>query len=170
MSYLRPATPDDAEAIERVRTAGWRTAYRGMVSDAFLDSMNSDVERRRRRVLELGRAQGAVELVAVDGDQLVGWTSGGPTRDTDTPPPAEIYALYVHPDAWRQGLGRRLLEQAVEQLRQHGNQEVTLWVLGDNHPARRFYEAMGFEADGATNILDLGGAVQEVRYRRALEA
>lgn len=170
MTSLRPATPEDAEAIERVRTAGWRTAYRGIVADAYLDAMHGDVARRRRRLV--GRADDVIELVAVDGGQVVGWASGGPTRDGDggDPAPGEIYSLYVAPGRWRGGLGRQLLGDVVEGLRRRGHHQVTLWVLEANQPARRFYEAMGFEADGATNVLDVGGLVSEVRYRRVLEA
>jgi hypothetical protein len=46
---IRPAVAGDAEAVERLRVAGWKTAYRGIIPDAFLDSMPVDVERRRAR-------------------------------------------------------------------------------------------------------------------------
>jgi ABC-type sugar transport system substrate-binding protein len=35
--------------------------------------------------------------------------------------------------------------------------------------ARRFYEAMGYEADGATKQVDLGAPFAAVRYRKSLK-
>ena len=42
----------------------------------------------------------------------------------------------------------------------------SLWVFADNPRARRFYEAMGFETDGASKTLQMGVPLGAVRYRR----
>jgi hypothetical protein len=45
---------------------------------------------------------------------------------------------------------------------------ATLWVLGSNEGARRFYDALGWAPDGATKDDDREGfTLHEVRYRRA---
>ena len=67
---LRACTPDDADAVESLRVAGWKAAYRGLISDAFLDSMPVDVERRR---IMAEHAEDVTESVAVCGDSTVGW-------------------------------------------------------------------------------------------------
>jgi len=46
---------------------------------------------------------------------------------------------------------------------------VTLWVLVANNQARRFYEAMGFQTDGATKEVQLGIPLTAVRYRKKLK-
>lgn len=52
-------------------------------------------------------------------------------------------------------------------LDETGFEEATLWVLDTNDPARRFYEATGWLADGTTRRVELGGLpLDEVRYRR----
>ncbi len=164
---LRLATPDDAEGIERVRVAGWKTAYRGVISGAFLDALVVDT-RRRRRALTDGNAT-RTQLVAVDDrSHVVGWTGGGPSRDLDCDPDTvgEVYACYVDPGRWRAGVGRTLMERAVSDLSAAGFAEITLWVLKANTRARQFYEAMGFVADGSARSFYAGGPVPEVRYRR----
>ena len=57
-----------------------------------------------------------------------------------------IDQLYVDPAATRTGFGRALLEQAKKQ-RPYG---LKLWTFQGNLDARRFYEAHGFVAIGAT--------------------
>ena len=43
-----------------------------------------------------------------------------------------------------------LCEHALALARDHGASTVTLWVRTQNTAARRFYETIGFTADGVT--------------------
>jgi RimJ/RimL family protein N-acetyltransferase len=54
----------------------------------------------------------------------------------------------------------------LEQVRRGGRQRVAAWVLEDNHPAHRFYEAMGGEADDANKRIVVFDGVElcEMRY------
>ncbi len=55
-------------------------------------------------------------------------------------------------------------------LREEGFADVTLWVLRENQDARQFYEAKGFEADGATKVDTRrdGAEHHEICYRLSL--
>ncbi len=55
--------------------------------------------------------------------------------------PCEITWLYVSPDHYRKGIGRALLQHALQNT--SGN--VTLEVLEGNFPALTLYESAGFE-------------------------
>jgi ribosomal protein S18 acetylase RimI-like enzyme len=162
---IRPAGPEDAEDIEQLRVAGWQTAYRGILPDAYLDRMRVDVSRRRAQLA--GRPATVVESVAVQTGAIVGWVVGGHIRDAFRAGPGqgEIYACYVQPEWWGRGVGRLLMTHAVTALAEAGLHDVTLWVLEDNHRARRFYEACGFQPDGTRQLLDIGGPVPELRYQ-----
>jgi GNAT superfamily N-acetyltransferase len=52
--------------------------------------------------------------------------------------------LYVQEDARRSGLGRALVEAAVERARERGCRRIELDVNEDNAPALTLYEACGF--------------------------
>jgi len=70
---------------------------------------------------------------------------------------------------WGQGLGRDLMTAALRSLTAFGYQAATLWVLKENSRARQFYEAAGFNADGAEQTEDVAGSpITEIRYRRIL--
>jgi ribosomal protein S18 acetylase RimI-like enzyme len=163
---VRPCTVQDAEAVESLRVEGWRTAYRGMIPDPFLDSMPVDAERRRGHIAQ--RPDGVLESVAVQDGTIVGWVAAGPCRDEDRREPGqgEIYACYVLPRRWRSGIGQLLMSQAMAALAAAGRDDISLWVLEANSAARWFYESCGFQPDGARQLLDLGGPVPEIRYRR----
>ncbi len=73
---------------------------------------------------------------------VVGYISAGPERLQDPVYGAEIYELYLLPQAQRQGLGRQLLANMAQQLHQMGFYTMLVWVLAQN-PNRRFYEKCG---------------------------
>jgi GNAT superfamily N-acetyltransferase len=168
---VRRAGPDDARAIAEIVVSGWQTTYRGILADEFLDSLRVDArETAWREMLGRDADGGTPAWVAERSGRLVGFVSSGPSRDEDVPrSAAEIYAIYVLPQSWRQGLGSSLLETAVEHWQGGGAHALVLWVFEANERARSFYEAMGWQPDGARQELVLGGtAAFEIRYRARL--
>ena len=77
----------------------------------------------------------------------------------------EIAALYLDPARRREGIGTRLMDDALRRLSAAGEREVTLWVLAGNVSARAFYEHLGFALTGES---DQWHGVPEVRMRLAL--
>lgn len=165
---LRKATPDDARRLAEVHVASWRAAYRGLMPDSLLDGLS--VERRAERWLALLATPdppGAETWVADEGGALRGFVSVGPSRDPDAPASeAEVYAIYLAPEAMGRGVGRALFEHARTLARERGYGSLTLWVLDANARARRFYERAGLGDDGGRKVDTLQGAeLPHVRYR-----
>ena len=136
---VRVATPDDAEAIERIRTDTWRSAYRGLMPDAILEGLGYD-PARRRAAMEALRPERFVLVAEHDG--VVGFCIGGPERFRVVPYP-EVYAIYVLPEHQGHGHGASLLRAGAREIARRGRSAFQLWVLRENAPARRFYEHMG---------------------------
>ena len=61
---------------------------------------------------------------------------------------AELLRIAVAPEVRGQGLGRRLLRSSVEALRTLGVTHYRLEVRVSNAPARRLYEAEGWQFQG----------------------
>jgi GNAT superfamily N-acetyltransferase len=165
---VRPARLEDAGQIALVHVMSWQQAYRGLVPQEYLDSLDLDQRARAwRRVLEQPDSPGRAILVMDSGDTLVGFVSLGPARDEDQNPEqvGEVRAIYLLADAWGKGLGRQLMAAAVERLAATGFEQAILWVLDSNVRARRFYEAGGWFADGTVKDDDSRGfQMTEVRY------
>jgi GNAT superfamily N-acetyltransferase len=157
---IRPGTSADAEGVARVQVETWQAAYAHALPPEQLQafSMEEAVERHRRW---------PPTFVAEDGDRIVGFVSVGSSRDPGTD--GELFAIYVHPEHWGTGAGRKLIEAGEEELRSLGHRDAILWVLDDNPRARRFYEIAGWSADGAAReITVFGFEVAEVRYAKRL--
>lgn len=167
---VRFAGPADAWAVAEIHVLAWQTGYRDLLPDSLLGAMS--VAGRLPRWQEwLSEPTPRTRVVEQNGTVL-GWLTIGPQRDADVDPAtvAEIYALYVHPAAWRLGCGAALMAAVLTDLAGQGYAETSLWVLRANSRAIGFYEHFGFRADGAAKIeTGASGAVfDEIRYRRVL--
>jgi ribosomal protein S18 acetylase RimI-like enzyme len=148
-----------------VALAAWSEGYRGVVPRRLTPDPRALRARIRERVAERGPP---IAVGEVDG-AVSGWITFGASRDVGAAPSAgEIWALNVHPRAWRRGIGRELVGYAIERLTTRSFSEVTLWTFRDTPRSRSFYEALGFRADGATQRRHASGGATEVRYRMAL--
>jgi ribosomal protein S18 acetylase RimI-like enzyme len=173
MSYtIRRAKPEDANAIARVQVAGWHSTYTGLMPESLL--ANQTVERRepmwRRALAQPDQFPVYVARAESDDEQeVVGLVSGGPPQDGTGgwyhDFDSELYAIYILKEYQGSGIGRALLEKMLAHLVAEGKSAMLLWVLEENHQARRFYERMGgtlleYEKFFQTDE----GALREVAY------
>ena len=85
----------------------------------------------------------ALWLVAVEDDQVAGYV-GSQTVCDET----DMMNVAVHPEFRRQGIGEKLVEQLVAQLKGISSHALMLEVRASNAPAIGLYEKMGFQQVG----------------------
>lgn len=68
--------------------------------------------------------------------------------------PAHIHALYLVPEALKQGLGSMMLGMMCEEAREHGAKSIT---LDSSLTAYRFYKHHGFQEYGPLKWTEIGG-------------
>ena len=96
---------------------------------------------------------GAVLLVADDAGEVVGMAVGEQALSDDgTGPPVEglchLSMVFVAPERWGEGLGGRLVDALLVEVRGHGYDRAQLWTQTENVRARRLYERRGFRPSG----------------------
>lgn len=120
---LRPATPEDLDAIMAIEDATFP-------SDAWhRDTMRRELESRVNRYYV---AEHDGEVIAYGGSRIVGCD-------------ADVQTIAVAADNRGQGLGRALMEQLMQAARDEGALQMFLEVRADNEPAAALYESLGFE-------------------------
>ena len=146
MNYrIRPAEPADAEQLTRLAAAvsaepeGWLISVAG-------EWRSAGDERRYLKALRR-YPHAAVFVAEDDAGTVVGRLSVG--RD---PHPASTHVadvgLMVAVGARRQGVGRALLQAAVDWARAAGVRKLELHVFPWNEAAMKLYESFGFEREG----------------------
>ncbi len=171
-AIIRRADPEDAAEIGVMHVRSWQAAYLGLLPQQYLDRLDpaDRAERWRRALRDVSWPRSGV-LILDSETGILGVAGFGPTRDTDADPVSvgEVAAIYLLPEAWGLGLGRRLMGSVLGHLAAAGYQQATLWVLDATARARRFYEKYGWTEDGAAKREDRHGMpITELRYRKPL--
>jgi ribosomal protein S18 acetylase RimI-like enzyme len=139
---VRDAQPKDAAAVARVNVETWRSTYRGIAPDSFLDALS--VERASPFWGEVLTREGGTDLVFVaegDGGEVVGFAWAAVPAD-EPGYGSELRALYVLVDHQGRGIGRSLVRAVAGRLADDGVGSMMLWVFAAN-PVHGFYEALG---------------------------
>ena len=161
---IRSATKSDAVQIAEVHVNSWRTTYKGVVPDSYLDHLSVT-----KRILSWGKQldeenTGSKVFVAENElGQIVGFVSGGSNRLETMPFDSEIYAIYLLEEYQRQGIGERLISSITSFLMDQGFKSTYLWAL-ENNRYRSFYEKLGGIAVGQEEIEIGREKLQEIAY------
>jgi RimJ/RimL family protein N-acetyltransferase len=140
---VRNAAPGDATALVRLARDVGAEPEGWLISTSRWRGAGEE----RRYLRSLRRSRDAAVFVAEAPEGIVGRLSVG--RD---PHPASAHVadlgLMVAKGHRRRGIGRALLERAVEWARGAGVSKLELHVFPHNDPAIRLYEAFGFRREG----------------------
>lgn len=142
---------DDLNAVAELYAASWKTHYAGILPDAFLQKLTAD------RWTAMLHAEPEASLGLFENGIVVGTAMTAFCRDEGREGYGELVSLYLLPGMEGRGFGRRLLEAALQSLREEGCSCVCLWVMTENRRAIGFYEHMGFWPTGRFQQERYGG-------------
>ena len=164
--HVRPVVAADAAALARIHVAAWRSAYVGLMPDAYLAQLDAS---RFERGWEIAIDEGVSTMLAgVIDEQVKGFATLGDARDEDPVASGQLYAFNLLPATFGSGLALELHGAALASLAGAGHDAAYLWVAERNPRARRFYEREGWALDEGTKTEEFGGReLVEVRYVRA---
>ncbi|HET8654863.1 MAG TPA: ribosomal protein S18-alanine N-acetyltransferase [Longimicrobiaceae bacterium] len=122
---LRTLTPADLDAVLEIERASFTTPWRSSTFEGLLDRTDTDA------------------VAAVVDDRVVGYSFSWTIIDQ-----AELGNVAVAPALRGRGIGRRLVENALQGARKRGAVECFLEVRPSNRAAQALYDALGFETVG----------------------
>ncbi len=146
---MRPARPDDYDAIVSVVDEWWGRPIAAVLPRLFLDHFN------------------ATSLVAEHDGELAGFLVG--FHSPSVPGDAYIHFVGVSPTARGSGLARRLYEAFFAAAAGDGCTRVRAITSPVNEGSIAFHRAMGFAVDGPVADYD-GPGVDRVVFERGLTA
>ena len=76
--------------------------------------------------------------------------------------------LAVHPDLWGKGLATAAVETALHAMDLRGTTIASLWVLQENHRARRLYSYLGWRETEDVRAAAWPPYPPEIRYTRLI--
>lgn len=154
----RMETEDEIRGKAWVHWKSWQESYAGIVDPDYLAKLTLEgCEEKAFRWRDN-------IFVAKDGERVVGFVGYGAAREKDGA--GEVFAIYVLEEYQHRGIGYALMRRALDELA--GCRVVYVWLLKDNLKAYRFYERVGFRADGTEHDIMLGTPARGIRMTMEL--
>ena len=146
---IRKVKYEDIEQIVDINIKDWKKVYKGIIDDVILDNLdrNEKIEKWRKSY-NIGNV-----IVAEKNGKVLGYCrydDNAVYENTDID--SEIIALYVDYDNLGSGIGRKLVEYVMNDLRSKNKTKMILWCLEKNENGRKKKKKMG------------GKLVQEEKY------
>lgn len=157
---IRYITKDDNLLdISKIYESSWRYAYKGIIPQNYLDGI-----KEGRWAKGISRV-GLDSLVLTEDGKMIGTASFCRSRWEKYHDYGEIVSIYFLPDYIGKGYGSLLIQKCIEELKKAGYKKILLWVLEENHRARKFYEKHGFFSSEVFMDTNIGGKdLREVLY------
>ena len=155
---IRPQRPEDADAKGYVHWKSWQETYPGLMEERFL--INQSLEKCQT----IAHRWPENTFVALLNGKVLGFTCYHPYWGDDLSNCGEVQAIYVLREAQGLGIGRKLMDAALEALSDY--ESVALWVLKGNDRAIGFYEHYGFRFDGGEKAAPVGTELRMIYSRQ----
>ena len=145
---VRALGVDDWEHYRSVRLTALRDSPQAFV--ATLDEEEAEPEDFWR-----ARMTRSTRLLAERDGEPVGIASVG-SIDDDQPEAAQLFGLWVHPDARGTGVATALVRAGAQSAAQAGKRQLLYWVGTDNGRAVAFASGFGFRPTAERRPMSLG--------------
>lgn len=157
---IRDMFPEDIDGKAYVHWKSWQETYPGLVDAGYLSRMTPE------KCLEIARRWPDNIIVAELDGKIVGFSGYGPCRNPGYDGFGEVFAIYILKEAQGLGIGRMLMDAAMEKLNDFDS--IIIWVLKGNDRAFGFYEHYGFRFEGIEAPIMIGTPNTELQlvYRR----
>jgi ribosomal protein S18 acetylase RimI-like enzyme len=164
----RNAGVDDAQALSKLGADTFTATFGHLYQpgDLAIFLRNHSIEAWQK---ELADPAFAVRVAEQNG-ALVGYAKLGPPHLPFEPrgKAAELRQLYVVEEMKGQGVARALMDWVIDRAIERRADHLYLSVFTDNHRARRFYEKLGFEAEGTYAFMVGNHADEDIVMRLKL--
>ncbi|WP_368298031.1 N-acetyltransferase family protein [Cytobacillus firmus] len=158
---IRAAELSDAGGIAKVHVDSWRTTYKNIIPEEFLENLS--YQSREELWINI-IPKGIVFVAKNDEGQIVGFSSGGKERSGDYKEyQGELSSIYILKEFQGQGIGKALVKSVTKELGKSGMDTMLVFVLADNN-STLFYEAMGGKVIDKIEVEIAGKKLYELVY------
>jgi ribosomal protein S18 acetylase RimI-like enzyme len=140
---IRKAKLSDAQGIAKVHVDCWRTTYKNIIPNGFLDNLSYD-QRTDLWIKNISNEQNYVFVAENDVGHIIGFADGGKRETNIVDHSGDLTSIYILQEYQGMGIGKQLVQQLFSKLDELGYKSIFVEVLEDNK-SRLFYESLGAE-------------------------
>ncbi|GAB0166708.1 GNAT family N-acetyltransferase [Lysinibacillus sp. CTST325] len=159
---IRKANIEDAQGIGKVHVDSWRTTYKGILPDDFLNSLSYEqrIELWKKNISD---DTNYVLVAENEQEEIIGFATGGQRKTNSVPNASDLTSIYLLEEYQGMGIGKQLLKEVFAYFKQKGYEKVFVEVLAENK-TRDFYEYYGAQYVNNVEIKIGGKIVEELIY------
>lgn len=135
------ATEADIPGIQFTADESWRATYQGVYTPQFITSFLKNNYSTENLIRSINSQRTTFFVAREDEVAVVGFCHFGPSMDGER---TQLYRLYVDPDYWRLGIGKRLMQMMEDHLRSQNIDAYFCYVHARNEVGKAFYLKHGF--------------------------
>lgn len=159
---VRMAVLEDAEVLGHIIVESWKSAYKNIIPEdeivRYLD------KQKRKQQFEKFIQDKEIVLIGFYNEIPCGLVFANKENDEELEDTGSIYSIYTLQQYWGKGIAYKLMDKAVDILKEEGCKHISLWVYEENIRARKFYEKCGFQFDGTKKHGRFSNKPMELRY------
>lgn len=157
---IRIATHSDANRIAKVHVDSWRTTYKGIIPDDFLNKLSYE-KRTELWIQNLSRSDNYVIVAETSEGGIIGFAVLCRRETNTVPNSTDLTSIYLLEEYQGKGVGKKLLKQIFLQVKLLGYRKVFVDVLEKNKTCS-FYEHYGAKLYDTVQI-KIGGKILDER-------
>lgn len=138
---IRKANLTDAQGIAKVHVDSWKSTYKNIISDEFLDKLSYD-KRTDLWTRNISTDGDFIFVAENHEEKIVGFACCGKRETNHVANSGDLTAIYLFEENQGKGIGKQLMKQVFLQFEELGHNRVFVEVLEDNK-TRYFYEHYG---------------------------
>lgn len=153
MLQIRKAYPTDAYHLIHITDLAWKNEFYDILPNGIFQDMNQNVEKRIHHLKEQIEENNRI-FVALEDDITIGFIFYAKTHDVAYDTAAEIRSIYVLPDFQRKGVGTKLLQSAIEEIKKLGFHSLVVRCPVDSCGVSFFLHMGGKKKEVVSKVLD----------------
>lgn len=158
---IRRAIISDAPGIAKVHVDSWRTTYKGIIPQSFLDGLSYE---QRTKLWENNISdKSSMIFVAENEGEIIGFVTGGKRNTNEEAGASDLTSIYLLEEWQGKRVGKKLLNQIMNVFLEQGYQKIYVEVLAENK-TRQFYQYYGAEYVKTVQLNIAGKILNEEIY------
>lgn len=126
MLEIRKAYPTDAYTLINIMDIVWKSEFYDFLPNGIMNEMGRNIEKRINHLTDQINENNRI-FVAVNDGSPVGYIFYAKAQNVVYESAAEIREIYILPEYQRQGIGEKLFESAIEELKKLGFKTLVLY-------------------------------------------
>ena len=140
---IRKAKTNDSEKITRIHINSWKTTYSEFFPEKIFINQEKNFEQRNNNIKEAIEKDNEYHYIVYEEDNnILGFACYGKGRGNDYVDMGEVYSIYIEKENQRKGIGKELITECFDLLKNMGYKNIIVRCLKGN-PSENFYTALG---------------------------